>query len=82
MQTACLRFQTPDVHGVLSRALRFVRVAEVGIASVNIEHAAPLHCVEMLLFAESAEALGLLVRRIQSLIGVLNLEICSTATVE
>jgi hypothetical protein len=41
--------------------MRFVRIGDIGIASVNVQGAGGLHSVEILVFAESGEALGLLV---------------------
>ena len=75
MPTLTLRFQTADVHDSLGRTLRFVRVADVAIARVNVESASNEHVVNMMLFADSEEVLGVLVRKVQSVVGLVAIEV-------
>ena len=65
-----LQFHTPDIHDVLVRALRFLRVAEIGVESINVERLPEGYAVYMSTIAESADALQLLARRIENIIGV------------
>lgn len=74
MPTASLRFRTPDVHDALGRTLRFIRVAQIGVARVNVERWPEHYSVDISIFNESAEALHLLARRLEGVIDVLDLD--------
>jgi hypothetical protein len=74
MPTACLHFRTPDVHDALGRALRFIRVAKIGVVRVNVERLPEHYSVDISIFDESTEALHLLARRLEGVIEVLDLD--------
>jgi hypothetical protein len=75
MPTARLRFRTSNFHDSLGRALRFIRVAEIGVVRVHVQRLEDDHVVDISIFADAIAALQIVVRRLECVIGVMDLDV-------